>query len=97
MTRMPQPTAADRALRSERVTLDGRARADLFKSFMPVLLMLFAANCFITVLQDIKEDFLVKDSGCGGGGAVVVGICQGRCGGDTDYLVAFRADVRGEE
>ncbi|KAB4178066.1 hypothetical protein GAQ04_24180, partial [Bacteroides uniformis] len=28
MTRMPQPTAADRALRSERVTLDGRARAD---------------------------------------------------------------------
>ncbi len=30
MTRMPQPTAADRALRSERVTLDGRARADLF-------------------------------------------------------------------
>ena len=50
MTRMPQPTAADRALRSERVTLDGRARADLFKSFMPVLLMLFAANFFITVL-----------------------------------------------
>ena len=44
MTRMPQPTAADRALRSERVTLDGRARADLFKSFMPVLLMLFAAG-----------------------------------------------------
>lgn len=42
------------------VTLDGRARADLFKSFMPVLLMLFAANLFITVLQDIKEDFLVK-------------------------------------
>ena len=41
MTRMPQPTAADRALRSER-------------------LMLFAANLFITVLQDIKEDFLVK-------------------------------------
>lgn len=60
MTRMPQPTAADRALRSERVTLDGRARADLFKNFMPVLLMLFAANLFITVLQDIKEDFLVK-------------------------------------
>ena len=60
MTRMPQPTAADRALRSERETLDGRARADLFKSFMPVLLMLFAANLFITVLQDIKEDFLVK-------------------------------------
>ena len=27
---------------------------------MPVLVMLFFANLFITVLQDIKEDFLVK-------------------------------------
>lgn len=27
---------------------------------MPVLLLLFFANLFITVLQDIKEDFLVK-------------------------------------
>lgn len=60
MTRMPQPTAADKALRAERVTLDSRARLGIFKSFMPVLLMLFFANLFITVLQDIKEDFLVK-------------------------------------
>lgn len=60
MTRMPQPTAADKALRTERVTLDHRARIHLFKSFMPVLLLLFFANLFITVLQDIKEDFLVK-------------------------------------
>ena len=27
---------------------------------MPVLVMLFFANLFVTVLQDIKEDFLVK-------------------------------------
>ena len=89
MTRMPQPTAADRALRSERVTLDGRARADLFKSFMPVLLMLFAANLFITVLQDIKEDFLVKILDVEAAELSSWVICQGRCGGDTDYLVAF--------
>lgn len=60
MTRMPQPTQADKELRTERVTLDSKARLNLFKSFMPVLIMLFFANLFITVLQDIKEDFLVK-------------------------------------
>ena len=60
MTRLPQPTEADKALRTERVTLDGRARRSLFKSFMPVLVLLFGANLFITVMQDIKEDFLVK-------------------------------------
>ena len=60
MTRLPQPTAEDQALRTERVTLDGRARRDLFRSFMPVLVLIFFANLFITVMQDIKEDFLVK-------------------------------------
>ena len=60
MTKMPQPTQADKELCTERVTLDSKARLNLFRSFMPVLVMLFFANLFITVLQDIKEDFLVK-------------------------------------
>lgn len=60
MTRMPQPTEADKALRTERVTMDGEARRRVFRSYMPVLTLLFAATLFITVLQDIKEDFLVK-------------------------------------
>ena len=60
MTRMPQPTKEDIEQRTERVTLDGKARINIFKNFMPVLVMLFFANLFITVLQDIKEDFLVK-------------------------------------
>lgn len=60
LNKMPQPTAADKVLRTERVTLDGRARLRIFRSFMPVLLLLFFANLFITILQDIKEDFLVK-------------------------------------
>lgn len=60
MTRMPQPTEADKALRTERVTMDGQARLRIFRSFMPVLLLLFSANLFVTVLQDVKEDFLVK-------------------------------------
>ena len=57
---MPQPTKEDIEQRTERVTLDGKARINIFKNFMPVLVMLFFANLFITVLQDIKEDFLVK-------------------------------------
>ena len=63
---------------------------------MPVLLMLFAANLFITVLQDIKEDFLVKILDVEAAGLSSWAFAS-RCGGDTDYLVAFRADVRGEE
>ena len=60
MTRLPHPTKADMELRTERVALDRKGRSAVFKSFMPVLLMLFFANLFITVLQDLKEDFLVK-------------------------------------
>ena len=60
MTRLPQPTEEDKKLRTERVTLNREGRMHIFKSFMPVLLLLFFANLFITVLQDIKEDFLVK-------------------------------------
>ena len=53
MTRMPQPTQADKELRTERVALDSKARLSLLKNFMPVLVMLFFANLFVTVLQDI--------------------------------------------
>lgn len=60
MTRMPQPSEADKALRTERVTMDREARRRVFRSYMPVLVLLFAATLFITVLQDVKEDFLVK-------------------------------------
>lgn len=59
MTRFPSPSAADIASRSVRVTLDGRQRWELFRRFMPLLIMLFAANLLLTVLRDIKEDFIV--------------------------------------
>ena len=60
LNKLPQPTDEDRALRSERVTLNGEQRKLLFKSYMPLLIMLFFANLFITILRDIKEDFLVN-------------------------------------
>ena len=60
LNKLPQPTDEDRALRSECVTLNGEQRRQLFKSYMPLLIMLFFANLFITILRDIKEDFLVN-------------------------------------
>lgn len=59
MTRFPAPTAADIAARSVRVTLNGRQRRQLFRRYMPLLAMLFAANLLLTVQRDIKEDFIV--------------------------------------
>ena len=60
LNRLPQPTEEDIALKSERETLNGRQRWELFKNFMPFLTMLFVANIAIVVLRDIKEDFLVN-------------------------------------
>ena len=59
MNRFPKPTAADIASRSERVTLDGRQRWQLFRRFMPLLSLLFVANLLLTVQRDVKEDFIV--------------------------------------
>ena len=60
LNRLPQPTEEDIALKSERESLNGRQRWELFKNFMPFLTMLFVANIAIVVLRDIKEDFLVN-------------------------------------
>lgn len=60
LNNLPKPTAEDKALRVERVTLDKKQRWQVFRNFAPVLTMLFFANLFLTVLQDVKEDFLVK-------------------------------------
>ena len=59
MTRFPRPTAADIAARTERVALNGSERRNLFLRFMPILTLLFVANLLITVMRDIKEDFIV--------------------------------------
>lgn len=60
LTRLPQPTAQDIAQKSNRVTLNGKQRKELFINFMPFLILLFVANLMLVVLRDIKEDFLVK-------------------------------------
>lgn len=60
LNRLPQPTEEDIALKSERATLNGKQRWELFRNFMPFLSMLFVANIAIVILRDIKEDFLVN-------------------------------------
>lgn len=60
LTRLPQPTAQDIAQKSNRVTLNGKQRKELFVNFMPFLILLFLANLMLVILRDIKEDFLVK-------------------------------------
>lgn len=60
LNRLPEPSAEDVALKSERETLDGKQRWELFRSYLPFLSMLFIANIAIVVLRDIKEDFLVN-------------------------------------
>ena len=57
---LPDPSAEDRAACAERVPMDGRQRRQIFLRFAPLLTMLFAANLFVTVIRDIKEDFLVN-------------------------------------
>lgn len=59
MTRFPQPTAEDIAARTRRVTLNGSQRWELFRRFMPLLILLFGANLLLTVQRDVKEDFIV--------------------------------------
>lgn len=60
LNKLPEPNKKDIAMKSERETLNGKQRWELFKSFMPFLSMLFIANIAIVVLRDIKEDFLVN-------------------------------------
>lgn len=60
LNKLPEPNKEDIAMKSERETLNGKQRWELFKSFMPFLSMLFIANIAIVVLRDIKEDFLVN-------------------------------------
>lgn len=60
LNRLPDPSPEDIASCTERIPMDARRRKNIFLRFAPLLCMLFLANLFITVMQDIKEDFLVK-------------------------------------
>ena len=65
---LPEPTAEDIAQKAERRPLDSRQRWELFRNYMPFLVMLFIANLMLVVVRDIKEDFLVNIFDVRGGG-----------------------------
>lgn len=46
LNNLPKPTAEDRAQRVERVTLNNKQRWEVFRSFAPVLTILFLQICF---------------------------------------------------
>lgn len=60
LNRLPQPSREDIACKSERKTLNGRQRWQLYRNFMPFLTLLFVANILLVILRDVKEDFLVN-------------------------------------
>lgn len=60
MNQLPNPTTEDIACKSKRETLNGAQRWELYRNFMPFLTMIFIANIVLTILRDVKEDFLVN-------------------------------------
>ena len=57
---LPAPSEEDIRSCTKCVPMDARQRKAIFFRFAPLLLMLFVANLFITIIRDVKEDFLVN-------------------------------------
>ena len=60
LAKLPDPNAKDVEHRVERVTLNGSQRIALFCQYALLLILLISGNLFLTVLRDIKEDFMVN-------------------------------------
>ena len=60
LSKLPEPNEEDIELRVERVTLNGSQRIALFRQYALLLTLLISGNLFLTVLRDIKEDFVVN-------------------------------------
>lgn len=60
LDRLPEPDEDDVRHCTQRVPMDGCRRKEIFLQFAPLLVLLFVGNLFITIIRDIKEDFLVN-------------------------------------
>ncbi len=60
LNRLPEPTALDEAECTKRVPMDAAQRKRTYMQFAPILTLLFLSTLSITIMQDIKEDFLVN-------------------------------------
>ncbi len=59
LNKLPEPTAQDEADCTKRVPMNALQRKQTYLQFAPILTLLFVSTLFITIMQDIKEDFLV--------------------------------------
>lgn len=57
LARIPPPSAADVAARSERTPMTGRQRRDFFRRYAPGLTLLVLAYLLVTVLRSVRADF----------------------------------------
>lgn len=85
LNNLPKPTAEDRAQRVERVTLNNKQRWEVFRSFAPVLTILFFANLFFDCTARCEGGFFSEDYQCRCCRSFFMGICQSRWCGDFDY------------
>jgi len=60
LIKLPHPNEEDMACKSERKAIGHEERKQIFRKYMPILVLILAANFMIVTLRDIKEDFLVN-------------------------------------
>ncbi|WP_234991117.1 DUF5690 family protein [Sphingobacterium psychroaquaticum] len=56
----PPPTARDKAMRTERVAMNGTMRKQFFKTFMPGIVMTIVIYTMLTMLRDVRDNFEVE-------------------------------------
>jgi hypothetical protein len=60
LSKLPKQNDEDIALKVERVTIDRSQRIAIFRKYALLLTLLLGGSLLLTVLRDIKEDFLVR-------------------------------------
>lgn len=86
---LPKPTAEDKALRVERVTLDRQQRWELFRNFAPVLTLLFLCQSLSHCPARCQGRLSCEDYRCECRRSFLLGICQSRRCCDVDYSGCF--------
>ena len=85
LDRLPRPTAEDKALRVERVTLDKQQRWNLFRSLCPRADDAFLCQSFPDSASGCKGRFSGEDCRCECRRFLLMDICQGGRSGHADY------------
>ena len=60
LNQIPGPTAADIQARVEREPMDRAERRAFMRRFLPGMIMLFVAYCFLTAYRDFRDNYMVE-------------------------------------